>query len=531
MRHLALSLLGLAALAAPGTSQATPLKTELAWSGYVRPLVLLPAPGDASRLFVVEQNQADIHIIVNGTQVGAPFLDLTGLVTTGGNEQGLLGLAFHPDYQSNRKLYVNYTGGGGTKIVEYLRDAVNPNVADAGSAKTILEFSQPQSNHNGGTLAFGPDGYLWIATGDGGNFNDIGTGHAPGGNAQSGETLLGKMLRIDVDGDDFPADPNRNYAIPATNPGAQNPSVRDEIIHFGLRNPWKWSFDSETGDLYIGDVGQNAREEMDFLSVDKVLASDFVNWGWNCMEGAICTPGVANPGCTCNDPGLTGPVAGWAHGTGQSLTGGFVYRGDAIPDLDGWYFFGDYQSGFLHSLVYDGATSTLVTTQQRTAELDPPGAPVISRPASFGVDADGEMYILDLLDGEIWKIVPDGPFLGLGGAYAGTNGDPVLFGTGGVGLGEAGGLHVRSAVPSSLAVGFASLTNNPVPFYGGQLVPGLPLVLALNVFTNGAGEIDLTWTDLGNNPSGLDIYIQFGFDDPGATFGVSLSNAIVATVP
>jgi glucose/arabinose dehydrogenase len=526
MRHVALALLCLAAFASAPAAQSTPLTTELAWSGYVKPLQLTSAPGDAARIFIVEQNQADIHVIVDGIKIAAPFLDLTGLVTTGGNEQGLLGLAFHPDYASNGQLYVNYTGGGGTKIVRYLRNPADFNLALPGSAQMVIEYSQPQSNHNGGGLAFGPNGYMWIGTGDGGNFNDTGTGHVAGGNAQSGTTLLGKMLRIDVDGDDFGADPNRNYAIPDDNPFVNDSSVLDEIIHFGMRNPWRFDFDRMTGDLLIGDVGQNAREEVDYLGRADVDAATFINWGWRCMEGAICT-GLS--GCACPSPTLTGPIAGYTHGVGQSLTGGYVYRGDAIPDLAGTYFYADYQASKFFSIRYDGVT--LSEVKMRTDELDPPGSLAINRPAAFGEDAAGEMYICDLLHGEIFRIVPDGPFRGLGNALAGVNGDPVLYGTGSVGLGEPGSLHVRSAVPSSLAVAFASLTNNPVPFFGGTLVPGLPLVLSLNVFTDPSGAINLGWADLGSNPSGLEIFIQFGFDDPGAVFGVSLSNAISVTIP
>lgn len=529
MRHVALVLLSLvvtAVLLPVVAAQSTPIKAELVFTGYNRPVQLLSAPGDSSRLFVVEQNQADIHVIENGVKITAPFLDLTGLVTTGGNEQGLLGLAFHPNYATNRQFYVNYTGGGGTKIVRYMRSAADPNVANAGSAQMVLEFSQPQSNHNGGGLVFGPDGYLWIATGDGGNFNDTGSGHVAGGNAQSGTTLLGKMLRIDVDGDDFPTDPNLNYSIPNDNPFVASTTVLPEIIHFGLRNPWRYNFDSLTGDLYIGDVGQNSREEVDFLSNADVDGATFINWGWRCMEGAVCT-GLS--GCTCGAADLTGPIAGYPHSVGRSLTGGYVYRGDAIPDLAGNYFYADYETNKFFTLIYDG--TALISTQERTAELAPGGGVALNRPASYGTDSAGELYICDLQNGEIFKIIPDGPFEGLGNAFAGVNGLPMLYGTGGVGPGEAGSLHVRNAVSSSLAVAFASVTKNPVAFYGGVLVPGLPMTLTLSMFTNASGEINLGWPSLGANPAGLVIYIQYGFDDPGAAFGVSLSNAISVTFP
>jgi hypothetical protein len=273
-------------------------------------------------------------------------------------------------------------------------------------------------------------------------------------------------------------------------------------------------------------VGQNAREEVDFLPRADIDANKLVNWGWRCLEGFNCT-GLS--GCVCTDPDITAPVVHYTHGVGFSITGGRVYRGDAIPDLDGTYFYAEYQLSKIFSLRYDGTT---VTEQvNRTAELDPAGTLAINRITDFGEGPDGELYICDLLHGEIFKIVPDGPFLGVGNALAGTNGEPVLYGTGGVGLGEAGGLHVRSAVESSLAVVFASLASNPTPFFGGTLVPAFPFTLTRNLFTDAGGEINLMWASLGNNPSGLEFYMQVGFDDPGAVFGVALSNAIQVTIP
>jgi hypothetical protein len=526
MRHALLSVLGVAALALGTVAQSSPLTTELAYSGYVRPVAFVTPPGDPTRNFVVEQNQADIHVIVNGVQIGAPFLDLTGLVTTGGNEQGLLGLAFHPDYATNRFFYVNYTGGGGTRVVRYTRSVGNPNLADAGSAQQVVFYSQPQSNHNGGGLAFGTDGYLYLATGDGGNFDDQGTGHVSGGNAQSGVNLLGKMLRLDVDGDDFPGSAEKNYAIPATNPHVGDPTIADEIIYLGLRNPWRYSFDRKTGDLYIGDVGQNAREEVDYVSRADLDASVAHNFSWRCREGFACT-GLS--GCVCVDPLHTPPIDAYTHGTGFSITGGNVYRGEAIPDLDGTYFFADYQLSKLFSFKWDG----LVKTEElvRTIELDPPGGTAINGISAFGEDANGEMYICDLTHGEIFRIIPAHDFLGIGKGVDGTVGQPILYGTGGLAPMQAGSLHVRNVLPNGAGFAFASLTTGSVPFYGGSFNLGFPLAAIVPLVVDAAGSLDIAWTDPGTAPSGFTIYYQFAFVDAGAAFGVSATNALSATVP
>jgi hypothetical protein len=253
-------------------------------------------------------------------------------------------------------------------------------------------------------MDFGPDGYLYIATGDGGDRFD------PDNNAQDiTDNLLGKILRIDVNGDDFPADPNRNYAIPPDNPFV-DAEGDDEIWAYGLRNPWRNSFDSETGDLYIADVGQFVIEEINVQPADSAGGE---NYGWDCMEGSSCT---AEATCTCNDDSLTGPVHVYNHNSGRcSISGGFVYRGCAIPDLTGTYFFADYCSAQIFSLRYEnGAVSDL---RERTAELAPGGGLSIDGISSFGRDSDGEIYICDIFGGEVFKIVPDGtPFVASAGA-------------------------------------------------------------------------------------------------------------------
>lgn len=361
-------------------------------SGLSRPVFVTAPPGDMERIFIVEQRSGSngrIRIIKNGQLLSTPFLSIT--VSTG-SEQGLLGLAFHPDYANNGYFYVNYTRTDGNTVIARYTVSSNPDIADVNSAQTVLVISQPFSNHNGGYIAFGPlDGYLYINSGDGGSAND------PQGHGQNINSLLGKILRLDINGDDFPADPNRNYAIPPTNPFV-GVAGADEIWAYGLRNPWRADFDDLTGDFYIGDVGQNNWEEIDFQPGNSPGGE---NYGWRCMEGNHCT-GLS--GCTCNDPALTDPIYEYSHDMGCSVTGGVVYRGSAIPGLSGTYFFSDFCTADIYSFRYDGSNITEFT--DRTTQLDPSDSN-IDAVSSFGEDAAGEIYICDL-NGEVFKIVPRG---------------------------------------------------------------------------------------------------------------------------
>lgn len=372
---------------------------------FSRPVVATHAPGDTDRLFVVEQHTGRIEIVDlnSGVTLATPFLTVSGIST--GGEQGLLGLAFHPDFQSNGYFYVNFTASGQTFIRRYSVGATTPNVADPASAYEILRFSQPFSNHNGGWIGFAPgfDSNLYIAAGDGGSAND------PQGNGQNLGVLLGKMLRVNVDGDDFPSDPNANYAIPASNPFAGSTAARMEIWAYGLRNPWRSSFDRMTGDLWIGDVGQGQREEVDFQPASSAGGE---NYGWRCMEGTRCT-GLT--GCTCNAPELVLPVHEYDHnfaGFSCSITGGYVYRGCDIAAIRGQYFFADYCSNQILSFAMVGGTPGPVTNW--TAELGVGGA--IVDPVSFGEDAKGEMYICSL-NGGVYRLRPTGA-VSLCGCYA-----------------------------------------------------------------------------------------------------------------
>lgn len=336
--------------------------------GLVEPVSITNA-GDASgRLFVVERS-GTIRIIKNGSIIATPFLDLTSAVRSTGGEQGLLGLAFPPGFGTSGRFYVNYTrtfGIGDTVVARHVLTA-NPDVANP-AGETLLTVVQPFANHNGGQLAFGPDGMLYIALGDGGSGGD------PSGNAQNLSTHLGKILRIDVESGTAP------YAIPTGNP------FNNEIWAYGLRNPWRFSFDRVTGDLFIADVGQGLFEEVNFQPAGSPGGE---NYGWNIMEGLHCFNSA-----TCNRAGLVLPVVEYGHEGGNcSVTGGFVYRGHQYPALRGIYLYADFCSGRIWGLRHTGAgweNSLLLDTDL-----------LIS---TFGEDEQGNLYLADFGGGGIYKV-------------------------------------------------------------------------------------------------------------------------------
>ena len=351
------------------------LRVRLVASGFSLPLDLQSVAGDVERLYVVEQG-GRIRIIRNGQIQAAPFIDISGRLSTGG-ERGLLGLAFHPGFTSNGRFYVNYTNpSGDTHIAEFTADSAD--AANPASERVLLVVPQPFSNHNGGGVAFGNDGHLYIALGDGGSGGD------PLGNGQALDTLLGKILRIDVDR-------GAPYAIPPDNPFLSTPGVQPEIWAHGLRNPYRIAFDPGTGHLYIGDVGQRRREE-----IDVGLASEGggENYGWNVMEGVDCF----SPSSGCDRTGLRLPVLDYGHGEGCSVTGGVVYSGCRMPDLVGTYFYGDFCTAFVRSFRLAGGGAT--EARDWSESID--GVDQIS---SFGSDAQGETYVVDY-DGEIYRIEP-----------------------------------------------------------------------------------------------------------------------------
>ena len=402
----------------------TTLQSNLVVSGLTgRPLFVTSPPGDTQRIFVVEQN-GFIRIHKRGDPPGTTslFLDLSLIVSTFGDEMGLLGLAFAPDYATSGLFYVNYTertGAGAmfTVVAQYAVSA-NPDVADPTELR-ILRFSQPETNHNGGQLFFGLDGFLYVSSGDGGGGGDV---HGTCGNGQNNNTLLGKMLRIDVRG----VDPNAgapdcggttNYEVPSDNPFRDGPggSACDENWAWGLRNPWRSSQDAGTGDVYIADVGQGCWEEINYAAA---AVAGGENYGWRQMEGTRCynpTLGCeATTGrtCTgvpnCNDPAFTLPVHSYSSSDTVpnpdpcSVTGGYVYRGCRMSAIRGKYFYGDYCNGFVRSFVVSGGVAT--NHQDWSSQLDPGNALDFGL-TSFGEDAQGELYLVDR-SGTVTKMVP-----------------------------------------------------------------------------------------------------------------------------
>jgi glucose/arabinose dehydrogenase len=334
-------------------------------SGLNSPVDLQNAADGSGRLFVVEQ-QGQIRIVTNNSLMPTPFLDITSLVDFGG-EKGLLGLAFHPAYSQNRRFFVNYdrviSGQMQTVIAEFQTSASNPNQADPNSQRILFTVNQPFPNHKGGQLAFGPDGFLYIGLGDGGSAGD------PLGNAQNRQVLLGKMLRIDVDH----TSPGLQYAIPSDNPFL-NGVDRGEVWAYGLRNPWRFSFDVPSGRLFVADVGQDKFEEIDILQKGG-------NFGWNIMEGLHCF----KPSSGCNMTGLILPITEYDHSQGDAVIGGYVYRGPAIPRLSGTYLFSDFESGTIWGLTENS------TGQWTRSQLIAGGRNI----SSFGRDEAGELYVLD----------------------------------------------------------------------------------------------------------------------------------------
>jgi glucose/arabinose dehydrogenase len=339
-----------------------------------QPLALTVAPGDSARRLFIAEKTGRIRVVKGGRLLDAPFLDLSARVS-GGSEQGLLGLVFHTTYATTGRLFVNYTDKqGDTRIVEIAVAAPGVDAATIARERELLRVAQPYSNHNGGHLVLDPQGKLLIGLGDGGSGGD------PRGYGQNPTALLGKMLRLDPDA-----------------PGETRPVIAAR----GLRNPWRYAIDRRAGDLYIADVGQNAWEEIDVLPLSDL---DGANFGWNVMEGAHC---FGRSGCKTE--GLILPVVEYGHGDGCSITGGFVYRGEALPGLAGRYFYSDYCTAFLRSFRYDRSSRSAIEHWDWKKALDPRNR--LSQVSSFGEDEAGEMYILSL-SGTVWKLVPAAPVKG-----------------------------------------------------------------------------------------------------------------------
>jgi glucose/arabinose dehydrogenase len=501
-------------------SQAQGLQGIEIASGLSAPLYVCSPPGDTARLFVLEQTTARIKIIKNGVVLGTPFLDI-GAIASGGGERGLLGLAFHPDYFSvgamgEGKFYVNYTNNGGTTVVREYSVSANADVADAGTFANIMTLAQPFSNHNGGCIQFGADGMLYVGTGDGGSAND------PGNRAQNPTNNLGKMLRYDVDLP-FPH-------IPASNPFVGVPGTNDEIWALGIRNPWRFSFDRLTGDMWMGDVGQNAREEINFEAAG---IAGGLNYGWRCMEGLNCT-GLS--GCTCNSIALTLPVDQYSHAGGNcSITGGYRYRGTDMPNYVGKYFYADYCSDRIWSIDFDG--TSISNKVEHEADIALPGGVSIT---SFGEDANGEMYIVDSNGGQIYRLAEDcNPTVidyCVGAPNSVGAGADLSF-SGNADLSDNNAALVATLCPTNKpGMFFYSQSSQMVPLGDGTLcLAGSITRLQPADFTDAFGisirNLDFTAPPMNSGPgqivAGTSYFMQYWYRDPAAGgAGSNLTDAV-----
>lgn len=393
VREAACLVLLLCALSIP--ARAVDLQLQQVATGFSLPLFITHAHDGSGRIFVLQQGGLIRIITSGGTVLPQPFLNIgaTGLdLIVAGGEQGSLGLAFHPNYPADPRFFVNFTAKGtGNTVVEQFRVSANPDLADTTTHTLVLgPIFQPQANHNGGWIGFGPDGYLYIASGDGGGGGDNDAGHdALLGNGQSLNTLLGKILRIDVDN----VPPGEGYSIPPDNPFLNDgdPLTLPEIYAYGLRNPWRNSFDRVTGRLFTGDVGQGLIEEVDIIV-------NGGNYGWRLKEGLQCF----NPATNCEIPGLIDPITQYTHFTpaiGESVTGGYVYRGPDYPNMQGLYIFGDFDSGRIFSLA-EGPVGVFTRTELSNEAFNV---------SSFGEDEDGELYLCDYGGGRILKVTDTSP--------------------------------------------------------------------------------------------------------------------------
>lgn len=426
---------------AQATLAQTPLTTVRVASGLTNPIFATAPEGDPDRVFILEWHTGLVRILQNGVIDPTPFIDVSSKMITNG-DHGLMGMTFHPEYASNGFAYLYYSvPGPATAVVRYTVMAGDPNRLDPATEATIITIPQPNTNHNGGSIEFSPvSGFLYIALGDGGGQND------PNCNGQNPGTWLSKILRIDVDGG-FP------YVVPPSNPFVGQGGFLPEIWALGMRNPWRFSFDRGNGDLYIGDNGQGLMEEVDF---EPAGFPGGANYGWSVMEGTLCFGSSSCPGGTppCHDPVYTDPLYEYDHSQGCSVQGGYVYRGCAVTDLGGTYFFADWctdgaTNGIWSFEVVAGAVTNF---KNRTAELAPGGGLSITSIVAFGQDGLGELYIVDFVDGELFKIVPDAPFDDCNDNGVPDQCEPDSDGDGVIDDCELGTNYCTPAVPNSSGV-------------------------------------------------------------------------------
>jgi len=509
-------------LAVPSAAQT--LQTRFITGGLVHPVCIAAPEGDLARVFVVEQD-GRIRIVRDGVLLPTPFLDIDAEVNSVGREQGLLGLAFHPNFRTNGKYYVTFTQNSAAIVVRQYVVSANPGFhVDVSDTTNFVDvhgpLAKPQNTHNAGCLQFGPDGMLYISVGDGGGAFDNGPGHDPlVGNGQSLATAFGKLLRLDVDAGP-PYDPGDNPYSSDTDAGY------DLIWCSGLRNPWRFSFDPANGDLYIGDVGQAAREEVNWSSFAR---SKGANFGWRCQEGLVC---LGLTGCICNlpagtNPDVRNPVLDYPHANGRcAIVGGIVYRGDWMPELQGSYFYADNCTGRIWTTRVEGGIAS--PSVERTAELDPPGSQAISYASCFGTDGIGEPYTVDYLDGELYRIErvcpPRTNFCLTSPNSVGPGARMLSLGSSSLSAADLT-LQCRGLPPGAEGYFFQGREPLQLPSFGGFLCVGREVVRLGWVRADGQGfaRRPLPFANLLDMPQpGETRHYQFVYRDPG--FGGALFN-------
>jgi glucose/arabinose dehydrogenase len=495
------------AAAAASTAAQTLTSVRIHTGTFTRPVGMAVPPGDEDRVYVIEQHSGLVRIIENNAILPTPFLNVATRILTG-SERGLLGIAFDPNYETNGYFYLSYTRTpDGASIVERFR-RLTRYMADATSG--VVGFgpiAQPFSNHNGGNIVFGPDSYLYLGLGDGGSGGD------PQCNGQRTSTALGKILRMDTS--------TIPFGVPPSNPFVGNTAYNQYIWSLGWRNPWRFSFDRLTGDMFVGDVGQNTIEEVDF----EPAGMGGRNYGWNVMEGRNCFSSACST-IPCNDARLTLPVYTYPTGADCSVVGGYVYRGCALNGHVGTYFFSDYCSGRTWSFRLVNGQVTQFT--ERTTELRPTSGG-IGAISSWGEDTRGELYIIGL-GGGVYRVVASdgGPGMDLGLGKVGGNGEiPSIELCGRLEPSMSAEFILRRAPASTAGVLLISSQRNDLPVFGGTLVPN-PVEIFVGITTNGTGRTQFTIQG-GVGPAV--VYAQVALLDAGATFGLGMSNALRITLP
>ncbi len=506
-----LPLIALGALwasAAPGFALQEPLASELVASGFAQPVGVAAPAGDSESLYVIERG-GRVRILRDGAVLDTPFLDIADRVAQIGFEAGLLGLAFHPDYETEGWVYVHYTEPGDfAVVVERFRAGADPDQIDLSTSEIVFgPFDGVGNGHFGGGLQFGPDGKLYVGIGDG----DLGVDHQPGCGPQDLASPLGKVLRLNDDG-----------TYPSDNPFAGDPLAHPGVYLLGVRNPWRFSFDETTQGMYLGDVGDDLWEEIDFIP--DALAG--ANLGWPIHEGTSCFD--APVGCpaqqpACEDASYLDPLIEYDHTVfGCAIVGGFVYRGCQIPSLRGSYFFGDWCSGRVFSIPTDTPNPV---PENHTAALAGGDPDALGQVTSFGLDGEGELYFTSLT-GEVRRIVSalPNPSVDLGQGTPGSGGlEPSASWCGATGPGQVGEILLDSVLASSLGFLVASFDSDPMPLLGGSIVPALPAFLILPIETDASGSFVQPVVDI-SGP--IDLVLQFILVDPEGPAGFAMSNAL-----